>query len=284
MILSGAVPQPYPNVPGLEGSGTVVETGSDENAKAMAGKRVSFTKSFIGGTSSVGSWGQFMVTSWRDAMELPDDVTLEEGASHYVNPCSAYRMVQRAQELGAKTIIVTAAASQLGRMVYRLAERENLTVIGTVRKAAQVDLLKEEVNAKYVVNTSEENWKETMTALAKDLKPHVCLECIGGAFTQEIMQFMGPGSTTILYGSMDRNPFVLPAGFMIMAATSVEGFILAQSLAKLSPEEYKKFSEEVRGLLKTIFKTTVVAKFGIHQVKEAIASYTSNMSAGKVLL
>ena len=48
---------------------------------------------------------------------LPDDVDFDHAASFFVNPLTAIGMVERCKELNAKSCIVTAAASQIGRML-----------------------------------------------------------------------------------------------------------------------------------------------------------------------
>lgn len=169
-------------------------------------------------------------------------------------------------------------------MIIRLCEKENLTPILTVRKAEQAKLLEDEFKAKYVINTSEENWKESLGQLVKELKPTVAFECIAGAMPAAIMTMMAPGSTTILYGLLDNSPMEIPAGFMIGTAARLEGFYLTVYLGNLSKEEAIKFRESARTQLDSTFSSVISKRFGHHQIMEAIAEYRANMSAGKVLL
>ena len=63
-----------------------------------------------------------MITTAMQCIPLPDEVTFEQGSMHCVNPLTAIGMLQRARsEYKAAAVIQTAAASQLGRMVVRLA-------------------------------------------------------------------------------------------------------------------------------------------------------------------
>jgi len=62
-------------------------------------------------------------------------MTFEEGASSFVNPMTALGLVQRMKEIKAKAIIISAAASQLGRMLVKLCDKEGLVPICTVRRA-----------------------------------------------------------------------------------------------------------------------------------------------------
>ena len=67
-------------------------------------------------------------------------------------------MVDRIKELGSKCCIITAAASQLGRMLIRLCHRESIVPICVVRREAQVELLRTELDAKHIINTGEDDW------------------------------------------------------------------------------------------------------------------------------
>ena len=51
-------------------------------------------------------------------------------------------------------------------MIIRLCQQSNIDVIGTVRKEAQAELLRNEVGCKYVINTSERDWMQSMGNMA----------------------------------------------------------------------------------------------------------------------
>lgn len=87
-----------PFVAGFEGSGTVVATGDDEQAKALMGKQVAFTMDMNadGSANGGGSYAEYCATNWRSAMPLPDNLALEDGACHFVNPLTALCLVHRA--------------------------------------------------------------------------------------------------------------------------------------------------------------------------------------------
>lgn len=63
---------------------------------------------------------EYIVTDVKSIIPIGDDISFEQAASLFVNPLTAIGMVDRAKELGAKAIIVTAAASQIGRMIIKL--------------------------------------------------------------------------------------------------------------------------------------------------------------------
>jgi len=122
---------------------------------------------------------------------------------HCVNPLTAIGMLDKAKQYKAQAVIQTAAASQLGRMVVRLAQEDNVPLINIVRREEQVKILKD-LGAEHVLNSSEPDFFEKLQELAKRLRATVCLEAIGGKFTGQVMQRMPSGSICILYGLLSE--------------------------------------------------------------------------------
>jgi NADPH2:quinone reductase len=109
----------YPYTPGWEGSGTVVSAGGGGIlSKYFVGKRVAFMKQGeLGAYKIGGAMAEYIVTDSRSIIPIADEFSFEQSASFFVNPLTAVCMVERCKELGAKSVIVTAAASQIGRML-----------------------------------------------------------------------------------------------------------------------------------------------------------------------
>jgi NADPH2:quinone reductase len=63
--------------------------------------------------------------------------------SAFVNPLTALAFIDIAQSTGQKSIVHTAAASALGKMLVRLAVAEHINVICVVRREEQVEELKQ---------------------------------------------------------------------------------------------------------------------------------------------
>merc|ERR1712060_272975 len=216
---------------------------------------------------------------------LGDDLSFEEGCSHFVNPLTAIGMVDRLKVLKVKTVIITAAASQLARMVIKICKAEGITPICTVRKEDQANFLQNELKCKNVINTSESKWMLKLGQMCKQLKPTACLECISGEMTGTMCDFLGFGSTVILYGTLSEKP----AGKINTIAfigknLKIEGYLLFNDLSKLSLFEYAELAIRAESLMKSDLSTTIQKKFGLHQIREAIDFYQANQTAGKVIL
>ena len=111
----------YPFTPGWEGSGTIIHTGEGDYAKSLMGKRVAFMKSSeLQHYKDGGAYAEYCVTDAFLCFPFSDDLSFDDCASFIVNPMTAVCMVDRVKQLKAKSVIITAAASQIGRMLIRL--------------------------------------------------------------------------------------------------------------------------------------------------------------------
>jgi len=79
-----------------------------------------------------GAYAEYCTTS--TFIPISDDITLEEAASFIVNPLTAVCMVERIIQLKSKAVIISAACSQIGRMLIRLCEEAKITPICLVRR------------------------------------------------------------------------------------------------------------------------------------------------------
>ena len=123
----------YPYTPGWEGSGTVVDVGPGMLSAYFAGKRVAFMKgSEPPPTYKLGgSMAEYIVTDIKSVIPLGDDLTLEEGSSHFVNPLTALGMVDRLKQLKVKAVIITANQVQILALQSTSLQREQETSVNT---------------------------------------------------------------------------------------------------------------------------------------------------------
>ncbi|MCK4569993.1 MAG: alcohol dehydrogenase catalytic domain-containing protein, partial [Bacteroidales bacterium] len=98
-----------PAIPGFEGTGKVIRTGSTTEAQKLNGKRVSFFSQSDRG----GSWATHIPVKAIDCIEIGNDLPPEQAACFSVNPFTAYAMAELALEHKSKAIIQNAAAGQL---------------------------------------------------------------------------------------------------------------------------------------------------------------------------
>ena len=119
-------------------------------------------------------------------------------------------------------------------MLIALCKKEGIKTIGTVRRAEQVKLLKSD----HVINTSDKNWKEKMGGLCSKLNPTGCFEAISGDMTGEMLNFLSPGGTCILYGllSAENAGNINSVGFLFKGL-KLESFLLNVPYTNMTPAQ-----------------------------------------------
>src|SRR5258708_16893293 len=94
---------------GNEGAGVVVEAGSSEAAQALLGKAVAA----LGGAM----YSQYRCVQVEQCLLLPAGTTPAQGASSFVHPLTALRMVETMRTEGHKALVHTPAASHLWQLL-----------------------------------------------------------------------------------------------------------------------------------------------------------------------
>jgi NADPH:quinone reductase-like Zn-dependent oxidoreductase len=116
-----------------------------------------------------------------------------------VNPMTALAFMDIAQKEHHRAIVNTAAASALGKMIIRLASAKKITVINTVRRKEQMEILKS-TGVRYIVNTSDPDYSEQLSDLIKKQKATLILDAIGGEVTNRLCDVALSGTHLIRYG------------------------------------------------------------------------------------
>ena len=139
----------YPFVPGNEGAGVVVRSGGGLLARGFVGKRVAFTR-FTGGSQKKpggmnGTYAEYIVVDAKTTLTISGKkLDLDYAANSFVNPATAIGLLETLKSQKARFVVQTGAASQLARMMLRMAKDYNITFINIVRREEQVKMLKEE--------------------------------------------------------------------------------------------------------------------------------------------
>ena len=126
---------PFPRViPHSDGAGTVDAVGVGVSQE-MAGKRV-----WCFGAQSYRPFGtaaEFTVVPAQQAIPLPENVSVEQGACLGIPGITAHRAVHVAGPVSGKTVLVQGAGGAVGLCAVQLARFAGAHVIGTVRSAPE---------------------------------------------------------------------------------------------------------------------------------------------------
>ena len=269
---------------GFEGVGIVVDANAGFYGKWLKGKRVAISAQ----PGIDGVWAKYAITKANFCLPVRKDISDEQAATLIVNPCTSVCMVDRAKTLGAKAIVINAAASQVGKGAIRYAKRVGLKTIATVRSQANVDVLTK-LGADHVLNTNDEGFDETLKTLASTLKATVLLDAVAADDTPRTLKAMPKGSTAIVYGRLTETHDPIGGRFsvadVIFRDIKIEGFWLATYIGNAKPWQVLALSNKVQKLFASgVFKTDIYASVGFSGFAEAIDHYAVHKSDGKVIL
>jgi NADPH:quinone reductase-like Zn-dependent oxidoreductase len=126
-------------VPGVEGSGTVIES-----ERLPAGTRVRFESSALPGFGARGTLAERAAVPDESLAELPDDVDDEVAAAVGVVGITALLALERAAPLDGARVLVLGATGAVGQMAVQLAKALGAErVIGAGRSAERLERVRE---------------------------------------------------------------------------------------------------------------------------------------------
>ena len=109
------------------------------------------------------------------------------------------------------------------------------------------------------------------------MKPLACLESISGQTTGEMLEYLTFGGVLILYGLLSEQPAggIDTIGFIGKNLT-IESYLLTNQIAMMPLSKFMEFILKAEPLYRSVLSTTINARFGLHQIKEAIEFYQKN--------
>ncbi len=280
-FVAGAYGQPrVEGVPaGFEGVGEVVASGGGLIADRMVGRRVSFV------TGLSGSWAEYAVAEAKTCIPLRTGVRDEDGAAMMVNPFSAWAMYDLVHREGQKAFVMTAAASQLCKLLTVLAARHGHRPISLVRRDEHIEPL-QALGGTHVLNTEGPDFQESMTEVLKQERPRILLDALTGPLPASVFQAMGRGSRWIIYGGLDLRPASLPEpGELIFRGKRIEGFWLTSWLRSGSLVRVGRAAVAVQGLfVDGTWTTDIAATVPLAEAHARVPGLLAGPNEGKVML
>jgi NADPH:quinone reductase-like Zn-dependent oxidoreductase len=267
-------------IPGLEGSGTVIAAGKGILPRLWMGKRVACSS----GHNTSGTWAEYMVTPAAMCFPLSRKVSDEQGSMSLVNPLTALAFFEIAKQNRHKAIINNAAASALGRMVDLLGKKTRIPVINIVRNKQQYEMLTGQ-GSQYVLDSSDPSFIESIERLSKQLNATLLLDSVCSRQLENIIEVLPHDSSVIIYGNLSGEPqIMINPRSLIDNNIQISGFYLGQRAKKNGPMKNMINLIKVRSLMSKDLKIKIRSRFQLTKAQEAVDTYLSNMSGGKVIL
>lgn len=271
--LYGIRPQ-LPSGAGFEGVGLVDAVG--EGGQTPTGTRVSFT--------SVGTWSEYAITSERGLIPVPDAMPDDVAAQLFVNPFTAYAMVQDSGVEEGGWLMLTAAGSAFGKIVIQLCKIRGIKTIGTVRHDDLTDELKK-LGLTEAINTTTENMVSRVKQITDGVGVSCVLDAVGGHIATEAVSCLAKGGKLLIYGLLSMQDPTLNAGLLIFRELTIKGFWLTDWMRRVDTETRKDVAKNVIGLLASgQIQLPVEASYPLEEIVKAVQHADQPGRFGKILV
>lgn len=274
---------------GNEAAGIVVAAG--EGAEHLLGKRIAC----VPGTA----YATYALADTQMAFAVDDSVTAEQAASSFVNPMTALGFVETMKTEGFTGIVHAAAASNLGQMLVKICQEDNVPLVNVVRSDAQVKLLKD-LGATHVLNMTDADYMPKLIDAIAETKAMIGFDPIGGgtvasqflsameAAASRGAAFSRYGSSeakkVCIYGALDLGPTILNRAFGL--TWDLSGWLLTPFMMKAGPEVVGRMRARVMKDLTTTFASHYKAHVTLEGMltKEAVSEYNARRTGEKYLV
>lgn len=168
---------------------------------------------------------------------MPDDIPIEDCASFFVNPYTAVGLLDIAKQCGSNAFVHTAAASQLGQMMNKLAIKEDMQIINIVRRQEQKELL-EKLGAKHNIvmgGLEVEVWKNALKEKVKELGATCAFDAVAGDMSGHLLDVLPKIGQVHVYGRLGGNASGINPVDLIYREKQLKGFYLTSWLMSGGP-------------------------------------------------
>jgi NADPH:quinone reductase-like Zn-dependent oxidoreductase len=243
-----------------------------------------------------GGYAEYAVTDARAAVKIPDSLNVAQASALTTQYCTAYYCAAMAANLReGEKVIIHSAAGGVGMALMQYALYKRCEVMATTGSSSKKEFL-EELGAAYVLNSSEENFFQSVHRIFPQ-GVDVIFDALGGKFVRQGIRLLDAGGRMVCYGASQMTGTNLygriaaalqfgiyhPAQFM-MPSKSVLGVNMLR-IADKKPEVLQHCLQQVMKLHgEGIFKPSEGKIFSADEIAEAHRYLQTRKAIGKVAL
>lgn len=263
-----------PAVAGREGVGVVEAIGRGVTSVGV-GARVRFPEA--------GAWQETACMAADDVLLVPADVSIEQAAFSFINPPTAYCLLQKMVDLAPGSwVLQNAGNSAVGLAVIQMAKAMGFKTISQVRREELIAPLKA-LGADHVVIEGS-GWAKQVNELAGGEPIQLALNSIGGASASDQIKALGEGGTQVTFGAMVGDLVRFPTRFLIFNDVRLVGFWWDQWSQKAGAQGLNQVMSAVYAMMRDgTLKLPVEATYSFAEYEAAI-KHDQQPRFGKVLL
>ena len=282
------VAEHFPSGAGFESVSVVDKLGPGVEGPAV-GQRV------FAHNSSGGNWSQYAIVPAMVAWPVPDDIPDEQVASFMINPASAILMVRHVLAVPrGQWLLQSAAGSELGRNIIRLARHDGVRTINVVRRPEAVQELKD-LGANEVIVSGDGPVDEQVRTIVGPQGVDFAIDPVAGRTGSEIFRSLSVDGRMLLYGSLTGEGVSVgdDPRLTLSGRRRLEVFWLGYWLQRLNQAGFfppgrpaiRQLIDEIAQLIRAgVLGTSQGKKFGLDDIRAAVTEAESVGRGGKVLV
>lgn len=281
---------PLPFNPGNEGVGTVEENGPGAG-KFKVGQRV-IAASWPGhqhqlpaGGRPFGTFQQYLPVPEVDLLAVPDELDDETAAQLFINPTTAYAMLDTLQVPKGEWMLQTAAGSVVGRCTIAIAKHKGIKTISVVRRREQKQELLD-LGADEVICTADESIVERVMQVTGGSGAYGATDAVGGDTFSQVVTSLRKGGTVLQYGAMSGPRAEFDVRDVLYGGKTITGFAILRWLPqqKAAGTWQQKAQELLQMFVGGVIRTPAGEVFPLEQAADAVEESMKRGKGGKVLL
>ncbi|HPD64515.1 MAG TPA: zinc-binding dehydrogenase [Bacteroidia bacterium] len=270
----------FPAVPGFEGSGIIIACGKNLDQSALTGKRISC---FIQDNDD-GTWAEYFIAKADNCLLLRDDFPKNEAPVFFINPFTAYGLFQTALDKGDRTIVLNAAAGQVGGFIRQFAKESGIKVINIVRRPQHVEKLKQEGET-LVLNMRDKNFRQDSLKMFNEYQPETGFDAVAGDQTSFLLEIMPRYAEIVVYGGLSGNPLSVDVLKLIFESKRISGFNLGDWIRQTGRQKLEEISDKLQQMfIDGILRTRIQKTITFDEIQQGLYQYLTKMSDGKVII
>ena len=270
----------FPAPVGFEGVGRVDALGPQVQSP-VPGQRVAVLN------SQGGNWADYAVVPAHDLFPVPDDLPDEQVACYIINPATAILMLRHVLAIPAgEWLLQSAANSELGRMIIRLAKHDGVRTINVVRRR-EVAAELQDLGADAVIVSTEGPIDEQVRRIVDPQGVKYAIDPVAGETGTEMFQALDEEGRMLVYGSLTGEPIRVGADprSILAGRRILEVFFVGYWLPRLDETARRQLVQEIVTLLRESILTTSAARtFSLDEIGTAVRQAEAPGRQGKILL
>lgn len=230
-----------------------------------------------------GAWQEYACIAAGELMPVPDSVPVEQAAISFINPPTAYCLLNTVVDLPTGSwVLQNAGNSAVGLSVIQIAKAMGLKTISQVRREELVEPL-EAMGADHVVLEGSD-WPKQVKELTGGEPIRLALNSIGGESAIDQIKALGEGATQVTFGGMVGDKVRFPTRFLIFNDVRLVGFWWDNFCRTQGSDAVRKVMDAVYAMMADgRLKLPIEASYDLAQFKEAI-EHDQSPRLGKILL